>query len=78
MKSPDNKLTKNIENIGNLQISYSSIKNQSNLLSNEISTFEFSISFDNKDLFGGKKRLRNSYFIIRNFNERSCTKFIFI
>ena len=69
MKSSDNKWSKKIENTGILQISYSSIKNQNNLLSNEISTFEFFISLNNKDLFAGKKKLRNSYYVIRNFKD---------
>ena len=77
MKSPENKLLKKIENIGNLQISYSSVKNQNNLLSNEISTFEFYISLDNKDLFGGKKKLRNSYFVIRNFKDGESKRAVY-
>ena len=69
MKSPDNKLEKNIEKIGTLQISYLLGKNQNNLLSNEITSFEFYISLNNKDLFGGKNKLNNSFYVIRNFKD---------
>ena len=69
MINKENKLSKKIENIGNLQISYSSIKNLNNLLSKEISTFEFFIELNNKDFFGDKKKLHNSYFVIKSFKD---------
>ena len=77
IKSPDKKLSKNIENIGTLQICYLSAKNQNNLLSNEISIFEFYISLNNKDLFGGKNKLHNSYFVIRNFKDGQTKRAIY-
>lgn len=64
MNSSDNRLSKKIDNIGTLQISYILVKNQNNILSNEISKFEFFILLDNKDLFGGKNKLHNNYFIV--------------
>ena len=77
MKNPDNKLSKKIEKIGTLQISYLSIKNQSNLLSSEISTFEFYISLNNEDFFGTKKKLRNCYFVIKNFKDGESKRSVY-
>ena len=77
MNSSDNRLSKKIDNIGTLQISYILLKNQNNILSNEISKFEFFILLDNKDLFGGKNKLHNNYFIIRNFKDGQSKRVIY-
>ena len=69
MKSQDNKLSKYIKNIGNLQISYSPFKNQNNLLSNEISVFEFLILLNNKYLFDGKYKIYDCFYVISNFKD---------
>ena len=48
MTKRDNKLTINIEDIGDLEINYKKLNNQDNELINEISCFQFSITLNNE------------------------------
>ena len=68
MTKRENKLKINIEDIGDLEITYKKLKNQDNELINEISCFEFSITLNN-EIFQNNKNLENFYFVIRNIKD---------
>ena len=68
MTKRDNKLTINIEDIGDLEINYKKLNNQDNELINEISCFQFSITLKN-DIFQNSKKLENIYYVIRNIKD---------
>ena len=68
MTKRENKLKINIEDIGDLEITYKKLKNQDNELINEISSFQFSITLNN-DIFQKSKNLENFYFVIRNIKD---------
>jgi hypothetical protein len=71
------KLSKHIENIGTLQISYIEPSNQNKNLNNEISIFEFYIELNNNQIFCGKKKVYDVYFVIKNFRDGITKKDVY-
>ena len=77
MRNTDSKLSKNIENIGTLQISCVKPSNQNKNLNNEISIFEFYIELNNNQIFGGKKKVYDVYFVIKRFRDGITKKDVY-
>jgi hypothetical protein len=77
MRNTDSKLSKNIEKIGTLQISYIKQSNQNKNLDNEISIFEFYIELNDNQIFGGKKKVYDVYFVIKRFRDGITKKDVY-
>ena len=77
MKNNEYKLSKNIENIGILQINYLKTKNQKNELYSEISFLEFYIELNDNPIFEKKKKFNDVYYLIKNFKDGNVKRAVY-